>query len=667
VQRIVSCFGLCAVGILSAYADVTPDSLCKKDTAAIVDRVIVNGRRADDFRPSVRIIKAEEFKGRFQDVPAVLEQESGITIQRAGAIGEYATASIRGEPSAKVKVFLDGMPMNSASDGSVDLSKIPLDNIFSIEVYKGAVPFELSEEGVGSVINITTVQSKQNFFSANIEGGSFGYVKAGAMVNTPVASSFQTFSAHWTRSKNNYPFTDTKFDYAQNSERIKLNNDYNSLGGNYNGIFPINASTDLKTVINYENYNKGINVIFFPDSRQKIRNNGQAATIIERLEARLNPGVSYVLEAKARYTQDIFTAPPELSYIQTEKTEDNALLGGAKGIVRVLLSKSLSVNAYLNGNYEKYAPLVNGNASLFARRYSLTGSIEALFEPNAVLSAKILFLNTYARDDASGVYSYLGYSEDVKPGTHNLPGVQFQLRAAPSAATSFALFLEGLMDSHNPSFFEKFGKGGSFHGNPGLVPETKYQLEPGISLVAGLMKNTVSVFGGITKDKIIATAQSQNMFVPRNYTSVWTAGAEWDCRIEPVKGLVVSNNCTYMKNIFYDMTSPSLEGLSTPLVPDFKDNLDISLSVRHFQIGHSAQFCSAYFYDPDNMDTCVVKPVLNASISYSGFPYTKLTYRVENYLNEQNQDFKDYPRPGITQYVSLQVDITRSLFLKKGE
>jgi outer membrane cobalamin receptor len=200
-----------------------------------------------------------------------------------------------------------------------------------------------------------------------------------------------------------------------------------------------------------------------------------------------------------------------------------------------------------------------------------------------------------------------------------------------------------------------------------MRPETKYQLEPGFSLVAGLMKNTVSVFGGITKDKIIATAQSQNMFVPRNYTSVWTAGVEWDCRIEPVNGLVFSNNCNYMKNIFYDMTSPSLEGLSTPLVPDFKDNLDISLYVRHFQIGHSAQFCSSYFYDPDNMDTCTVKPVLNAYMSYSGFPNTKLTYRVENYLNVQNQDFKDYPRPGIAQYVSLQVDITRSFFQKKGE
>jgi outer membrane cobalamin receptor len=109
------------------------------------------------------------------------------------------------------------------------------------------------------------------------------------------------------------------------------------------------------------------------------------------------------------------------------------------------------------------------------------------------------------------------------------------------------------------------------------------------------------------------------------------------------------------------MKNPGWEGKNVPLTADFKDNLDLSLTLGPFTLSHVVTFNSPYFYDPDNLDTSSSLPLCNASISFAGVPMTKITFRVENYLDQHVEDFRDYPKPGRAYYFAILMDIKQSL------
>lgn len=630
------------------------DSLGKKDSSFVLDTVTVTGRRLENLRPSLRIIKSEEFRGKYQDLPAVLEQESGITVQRAGAVGEYATASIRGEPAGKVKVFLDGIPLNTAAEGAVDLSKIPLDMIERIDIYKATAPIELLEQGTGSIINLIT-GGRFHGFSASEEAGSFGYVKAGMMANVPAGAARHTLSVDWIHAQNNYPFVDTRFRFHDNAGRIKINNDYSSLNGFYQTSISLPKSAAVKAEAFYSRYDKGLFVPFFPDDWQKIRISGARAGGLAAFCLRPLPVLSIDFEGKARYNAEVYNAPAPVNLIMSDRSEDRTAAGEVKVGCTYFPAQSLRLNAYILSGREKYSPLVNGYSVFSATRYSVTGAVQAECSPAAAITCRLMYQNSYTLDSSAGTFEFMGFNAKGETRILHLPCGQAEIRYALSQTCSF--FFDGLIDSHNPGFFDKFGKGGSYHGNPDLAPETKYQLETGLSVEFGRVENMLSLFGGITNDKIVTTLQSQGIFVPANYTGAWQAGCEWVLRLHPLESFQITNGTTYMKNVFFNMKNPQWEGKNVPLTPDFKDNLVLSLSLGHFTLSHSVTWNSPYFFDPDNLDTCSNLPLLTAAVYFSGFPMTKITFRVENYLDQHIEDYRDYPKPGRAFYVAILMDI----------
>ena len=77
---------------------------------------------SDDPSAFVTVINAREFDARFETVEDVLAHVAGVRVSRFGPLGSHSTASIRGAKSEQVLVLLDGMRLNSANRGEVDLS-----------------------------------------------------------------------------------------------------------------------------------------------------------------------------------------------------------------------------------------------------------------------------------------------------------------------------------------------------------------------------------------------------------------------------------------------------------------------------------------------------------------------------------------------------------------
>lgn len=97
------------------------------------------------------------------------------TLARAyGGPGSLITPSIRGSSAEQVLILLDGVPLNSAFSGNVDLSTIPIDDIERIEVLRGPFSAIYGSGALGGVISIVTRQRGRT--SASGGGGSAGHV-----------------------------------------------------------------------------------------------------------------------------------------------------------------------------------------------------------------------------------------------------------------------------------------------------------------------------------------------------------------------------------------------------------------------------------------------------------------------------------------------------------
>jgi outer membrane cobalamin receptor len=645
----------------SAFGSASVDSLARADSAAGVDRMVIFGQRPDHARPSVRIIKADEFKGRYQDLPSVLEQESGVTTRRTGAFGEYSVASIRGGSANHLQVYLNGMPVNSAGSGIVDFSKIPLGVVQQIDIYKEQIPLELMEDGLGGIVSLST-NTKKDIVSANAEAGSFGYQKGSALVSVCRKKMDQQLSLDYGYARNNYPFmydNGTQYNLKDDYIREKTNNDYTSVYAGYSNLVRFDSTNRLFSNLSYSRGDKGEFLLYSDDTAQGIRNAGSTAILSERFERDFNRSLRLSVLAQGKYRQDSLADPRgQLASGKAQALSQKLPFGEVRLGLRYIYNQFISFNALLFTSVERYQSFESAVRLPFeARRNKIAGGIQCDFAPVSSLRLKVLYMHRYEIDTTTGTYQRQVFvSQPVKVKEH-LPNVQAGIEWQPFG--NFMAYAGGYYQSRNPGFDEKFATTGYSSGNPGLTPEHKLEASIGIAAGNSYFNSSLALYGGTTRDKIIAEAQSLGVLVPMNYSNVRHWGAEWDVRIEPQKWISFVNAMTYMENTFYNMARTSLNGREEPLMPRFKESLHLTLSWHGVQIGHGLLYSSPYYLSSQNIaaDRRSSRPILDAFISYSGIPFITLTYRIENYLDYQNEDYRDCPRPGRMHFVILNFNL----------
>ncbi len=86
---------------------------------------------------SVSVITSEQIESyHAQSTAELVGKAIGASFNSVGALGAMQNVVIRGATSSKNLVYLDGVLLSSAHDGSFDLSAIPIDMIDHIEIIK---------------------------------------------------------------------------------------------------------------------------------------------------------------------------------------------------------------------------------------------------------------------------------------------------------------------------------------------------------------------------------------------------------------------------------------------------------------------------------------------------------------------------------------------------
>ncbi|MDZ7699717.1 MAG: TonB-dependent receptor [Deltaproteobacteria bacterium] len=155
----------------------------------------------------VSVIKREAFEGKMEDLAEVLQDEAGIQVRESGGLGSFSTVSIRGSTSDQVMVFMDGVLLNDASGGGVDLSSISLSDVESIEIYRGVTPINFGKASIGGVINIRTLRAQEGLNASATAGyGSFNTRKLSGFINHKPGKWDYLVSAGYLGSDNDFKF-----------------------------------------------------------------------------------------------------------------------------------------------------------------------------------------------------------------------------------------------------------------------------------------------------------------------------------------------------------------------------------------------------------------------------------------------------------------------------
>ncbi len=138
----------------------------------------------DDPSAFTTVIEAREYDDRFETVADLLGHVAGVRVRRYGGLGAFSTASVRGAKSERVLVLLDGVRLNSAYRGTVDLSTLPIRTVERIEVVRGGGAARYGSAAVGGVISITTRRGEaEPGIDASGFGGDMGTLGGDVLVS----------------------------------------------------------------------------------------------------------------------------------------------------------------------------------------------------------------------------------------------------------------------------------------------------------------------------------------------------------------------------------------------------------------------------------------------------------------------------------------------------
>jgi len=169
--------------------------------------VRANGTSAQIERSgfSVASVDVEALASKSLELNEVLDQMPGLKVRRDGGLGSSTSYNINGLSGQAVRIFIDGVPMESFGS-SYSVNSIPVSLIERVDVYKGVVPIELGNDAMGGAINIVTKKQGYNTLNASYSYGSFNTHRAAissSMRNNKTGITAKA-SAFYNYSDNNY-------------------------------------------------------------------------------------------------------------------------------------------------------------------------------------------------------------------------------------------------------------------------------------------------------------------------------------------------------------------------------------------------------------------------------------------------------------------------------
>jgi outer membrane cobalamin receptor len=626
-------------------------------------RLTSGAARADVAAASSVVSPADSPRAR-DDLGALLLEVPGANVTRQGGLGAVTTVSLRGSNPDEVRVYLDGVPLNQAVGGAVDLSTLPLGDVERVEVYRGSTPIAFGESALGGVIAISTRTPDGPAWVAGRAGaGSFQTFSGDAMGGGAVGPVRLYVGVHALDAAGDYPISvpATPGGYQPTTRE---NADVSQLDGVARAALSLPGRRELRLGLVGLVRSQGLPAL---DVYRATSARGNTARALAHLdyESREDLGASSRLRAVvfAAATRDEFWDPNhEIVGVPTATHDVTRTVGVTTNAEKALGSWG-RLATLLEGRNEDYLPHNDDDPSRPAgypanRLVGAAGAeLDIRFQrarldvlPSARLEA--------SRDVRTGRDVFGAQLGPSAPIDRVLPVLRLGL--VRTIGETLALRANVGRYARLPSFVELYGYNRGVLGNPQLVPEHGTNADLGVTSCwrtpAADWSGALTAFGALVDDLIewqptATQTRAENIARAR----VW--GLESEARLRtPRLTIAAQVTLTDARD-----ESASLANHGTQLV--FHPRYHGYGRVEWRQPLPFAGLAAGVYTDVDatagnnrapRLGAIPAHAFVGAGLSLEHAPSgLRLVASAANLADTRAQDFQDYPLPGRSLFVTL--------------
>lgn len=578
---------------------------------------------------SVSFIRPSEWEGTQKSLADVIAEQTGIQTRRYGGTGSFQTVSIRGVQGEEVCVLLDGIPLNSAMGGAVDLGRINLDIVEEIEVYKGLTPAKFGGNGLGGVVNIKTKASvHKNSVNAHTSIGAYGYQKYGVtLAHSPLAQVKILSLLSFLKADNDWKYRNrnrTPYNLEDDSIDRVLNAGLTSMDVLFQPEVFLGGDKVLKSALYYSLLKKGlpareghINPTTLNDNEQFSFNLSLPALEYKgswNYQLLSNLGY-YRVSDKLRWTsldEDMSTA-----HSLTGSTANS--LGTTKSdlsIANISLIHSLSLIDFFHSEMVFQAIHSQINSSAKATGFPMGDYPGESTEFSFAIEADSK--KEWSKNWSTGV-SMGGATQlirNVSEGGYNaLLATSYRpsdsLEIAWSAQSGFnakwnqqfSLYFNMGRFSNTPSLQQRYGTKGAILANPELLQETGITWELGSKIQRKQWKNLFAelIYFRTTMENGILLLPGGAMVKPTNLASSKIEGIEGTFQMQPLSKLNLELRSTWQKPLNTSKVN-NYAGNDLPNEPRLSALGKMGFGPLHgFHFSYWTEYKSAFYRDNGNL------------------------------------------------------------------
>lgn len=476
---------LCGVSFcLCTEAEIVADSI--EVTARVIDKEPLSGSEG------YRYLSLDEKRGE-TSLSELLSTVPGVSVRHGAGVGGFEKVSIRGVSGGRVTVFLDGVELQSAMGGAVDLSRFSMENLEGVEIYKGITPARFGGNSLGGVINLISKENhRKKRRDVSLLVGSFSEFRASGSITESIQKSVLNGFIEYHSGDNDYPYLDrnTTPHNSHDDTMVTLVNNrsvmFNSSVG-LSGDIPIGTYS-----VNWSHREKQMGI---PAAEGFINRTAETKEGEDRLKAVLNhtPGsltLSHSLSFIHNRNSVFWTGLDNFGSVHgVLKGDDWGELKSTnvKGEYRCNYSfpaaKILHIAGSVSASYEEMVPSTDvtgfGNGEWNSSRVTGANATDFTVTPGAFSTTLGGSLTGHYSKTEGGEDPYTGFV--LKEQSNTDVDWSARIGFSLSLIDRISLFANAALYERVPSLRELYGYHGGVLANPELDQESGRTVEVGIS------------------------------------------------------------------------------------------------------------------------------------------------------------------------------------------
>ena len=545
----------------------------------------------------------------------LLERNTSFYVKRYGAL---STPAFRGTSSSHTLLIWNGVPINSISNGLIDFSNIPINNLHETKIVHGSDGSVFGSGAIGGSIHFDSKNVFENIKNTILtyEIGSYGLSSKSIVARKANSKLSINAVIQNLTDENNFVFVNT----SQMGSPLDTN-DYGKIISNqcqFNLSYKITSS--LVFMFNYWGTNNDREV-----SQNMTINNSDAKQydIIDRL---------------------LFSTFYKLNNFQVN-------------------FKYASINEIFN--YTEVSKNIDSyyNTSSRITDLDLKFNMDHLFFNSGVIyTNNFLFNNNYLINDLNENQLALFSAFQFKSKYFNFNSVirkefneNYNVPLLPTIALENGIGNIRIRSKYNhsfraPTFNDRYWFSNGSQGNPNLKSEFSRNIELGIDYCVSNISFSLTAFNMLINDMIIWQSIEGGIWMPYNVKEVYSRGFETKLELS-IDKLSFEGNYAFIKSTNHNQVNPLDESIGKQLlyVPKHKTNITAFLSILNFIFIINQSFTDRVIisygsYDDKYLDSffltdfSVVYEFQNLGLDFS--------LNMKNALNVSYQTYSNYPNPG---------------------